>query len=63
MRWLPAEVGAGPGRGGALIEQQDLGEPVAEACPGLVSGAGDPILITPLLLIRSQDGNSAWRNR
>ena len=26
MRWLPAAVGTGPGRGGALIEQQDLAE-------------------------------------
>ena len=36
---LPAELGASPGRVGALIEQKHLGEVVAQARPGLVVGA------------------------
>src|SRR6266702_1548233 len=43
-RWMgrmPAELGPGPGRVGALVEQQDLGEVVAQAGSGLVIGPGD----------------------
>src|SRR5207249_9922699 len=36
----PAEFGSGPGRVGTLIEQQDLGEVVAQAGPGLIVGTG-----------------------
>jgi len=38
---MPAELGPGPGRVGALIEQQDLSEVVAQAGPGLAIGTGD----------------------
>src|ERR1700757_5061239 len=38
---VPAEFGAGLGRVGALVEQQDVGEIAAEACPGFVVGTGD----------------------
>ena len=41
MGRVPAELGPGPGRVGALIEQQDLGEVVAQAGPGLIVGTGD----------------------
>ena len=41
MGRLPAELGAGPGRVGALVEEEDFGEVIAEACPGLRVGAGD----------------------
>ena len=41
MGWIPAELVPGPGRVGALIEQQDLGEVVAQAGPGLIVGTGD----------------------
>ena len=37
----PIEVGSRLGRVGALVEQEDFGEIVAEACPGLIVGAGD----------------------
>ena len=37
----PAELGAGPGRVGALIEQQDFGEVVAQARPSLLVGTGN----------------------
>src|ERR1700751_243208 len=37
---VPAEFGAGLGRVGALVEQQDVGE-AAEACPGFIVGTGD----------------------
>ena len=43
-RWMgrmPAELGPGPGRVRALIEQQDLGEVVAQAAPGFIVGTGD----------------------
>src|SRR5258708_22381411 len=40
MGWLPAEFGPGPGGVGALVEQQDFGEVVAEAGPGLLIGPG-----------------------
>ena len=35
MRGFPAELRAGPGRGGALVEQQHLGEVVTQARTGL----------------------------
>jgi hypothetical protein len=38
---MPAELGPGLGRVGALIEQQDLGEIVAQARPSLIIGTGD----------------------
>ena len=38
---MPTELGSSLGRVGALVEQEDLGEVVAEACPGLIVGAGD----------------------
>ena len=37
---MPIELGASPGGVGALIEQEHLGEVVAQARPGLVVGAG-----------------------
>src|SRR4051794_6088129 len=37
----PIELASGPGGAGALIEQEDFGEVVAQACPRLVVGAGD----------------------
>ena len=40
-RRAPAEVGPGLGRVGGLVEQQDLGEVVAQACPRLIIGTGD----------------------
>ncbi len=40
MGRMPAEIGPGPGRVSALF-QQDLGEIVTQACPGLVVRAGD----------------------
>jgi hypothetical protein len=39
MRRIAAELGAGSGRVGALIEQQDLGEVVTEALAGLIGVA------------------------
>src|SRR6185503_12753668 len=39
--WAPIEVGSRLGRVGALVEQEDFGEIVAEARPGLSVGAGD----------------------
>jgi tRNA (guanine6-N2)-methyltransferase len=39
--WAPAKVVPGFGRVGALIEQEDLGEVVAQAGPGLFLGAGN----------------------
>ena len=38
---MPVELGSSLGRVGALIEQEDLGEVVAQARPGLIVGAGD----------------------
>ena len=38
---MPIELGASPGGVGALIEQEHLGEVVAQARPGLLGGAGD----------------------
>src|SRR6266566_7898237 len=38
---MPAEFGPGPGRVGALIEQQDLGEVVAQPGPGFIIGTRD----------------------
>jgi|tagenome__1003787_1003787.scaffolds.fasta_scaffold20585489_2 hypothetical protein len=35
----PAELISSPGGGCGLIEQEDFGEVVAQACPGLVIGA------------------------
>src|SRR5689334_165635 len=43
QRWMcrmPAEFRPGPGPVGALIEQQHLGEVVAQAGPGLIVGTG-----------------------
>jgi hypothetical protein len=39
--WRPTEVGSSLGGIGALVEQKDFGEVVAQACPSLVIGAGD----------------------
>ena len=41
MRRPPIELGAGLSGAGALIDQQDFGEVVPEAGPGLIIGAGD----------------------
>jgi hypothetical protein len=41
MGRTPPELGASLGRVGRLIEQQDFGEVVAQARPGLVVGTGD----------------------
>ena len=41
MGWTPIELVLSPRGRGALIEQQDLGEIVAQACPSLLIGAGD----------------------
>ena len=41
MGRIPVEPGSGLGCVGALIEQQDLGEVVAQAGPGLIVRAGD----------------------
>ena len=41
MRRLPAEFGSGLGGVGALVEQEDFGEGVAQAAPGLRVRAGD----------------------
>jgi LuxR family transcriptional regulator, maltose regulon positive regulatory protein len=41
MRRVPVELIAGPGRVGALIEQQDLREVVAQTGSGLLVGTGD----------------------
>src|SRR6187200_2894408 len=40
-RRTPLELGARPRRVGALVEQQDLGESVADPRPRLVVGTGD----------------------
>jgi len=37
----PTELASRLGRIGALVEQEDFGEIVAEACPGLIVGARD----------------------
>ena len=37
----PAELGSSLGGVGALIEEEDLGEIVAQACSGLIVGPGD----------------------
>lgn len=41
MGRMPAELGPGPGRVGALVEQQDFGEVVAQAGPCLIVGTWD----------------------
>jgi hypothetical protein len=41
MRRIPAELGSSLGRVNVLIEQEDLGEIVAQACPSLIIGTGD----------------------
>jgi hypothetical protein len=41
MGRMPAELGSSLGRVGALIEQEDFGEIVAQACPSLILGTGD----------------------
>ena len=38
---MPAELGSSFGGVGALVEQKDFGEIVAQACPRLIVGAGD----------------------
>lgn len=41
MGRTPAELGSGLGSVDALIEQEDFGEIVAQACPSLILGTGD----------------------
>jgi hypothetical protein len=41
MGRMPSELGSGFGGVGALVEQEDFGEVVAQAVPGLIVGAGD----------------------